>query len=191
MWNVCYSVMRIKSLYVLVVTLGLCSLTWSLAFAEQNNIGFSSGIERGKNFVNGGVGQEDANTLRKLAKHYPLMVSVSEGQQGAYLAKLSLTILNEQRERVFAHQDVGPMLLVDLPDGRYQLVGEYQSQKRSVVQTLVAGKTAMVYFNWPDHSVPPKVLAPQVEATGASDMDAPEKSAPIPLPGGPDDLSIP
>lgn len=157
---------------------------------NKDSLQFSSGIERGKQYLNGGIGQEDASQLRKLAKQYPLMVSVSEGSQGAYLAKLSLTIFNEQRVKVFKHLDVGPILLVDLPDGRYQLVAEYQSQKRSVIQMLEHGKTAYVYFNWPDKSVPPKVQAPQ-DASVANDMDEPARPAVAPAAGGPDDLSIP
>lgn len=107
----------------------------------------------GYNFVNGGISYEQAEQVRKIAKHYSLQVVFSLGNAGAWISDAHLMILDATgTQTIFSKQQAGPLLYIDLPAGDYQIVGSYNEVRQSQRITLTGEKPLRVILNWKDES---------------------------------------
>ena len=99
--------------------------------------------------INGGVDLDQADAIKRIQSRYPLRVQIS-GRGGNYYVADRLKLM--QRGEVVAEiPDAGPWLLMDVPPGRYTLVGDFgQTEvRRDVVVSSGGAKVSMV--------VPPSV----------------------------------
>lgn len=71
-------------------------------------------------FLNGGVGEEERAMIAENAKDYSLKLTFTE-QAGAYKADVEVVITDAKANEVLALEEVGPMLLVKLPAGKYRV----------------------------------------------------------------------
>jgi len=133
-----------KIVTVVVATILLSSLLNS-AQAEPIILKSATGI----NFINGGIGREEVETIRKVAKKFPLQLLFSEGKAGRALTDIGLAITDNDGVTVFTWKKAGPLLYIDLPAGKYKVTGNYNGAKQSHIITLVAGeKPQKLYLNW-------------------------------------------
>lgn len=95
------------------------------------------------NVVNGGASLEEAAAVKRMASQYSLRVIIS-GRAGAYYVADKLSVMR-QGSLVAQIPDAGPWVLMDLPPGHYQLLGEFGGmQLRRDVTVTVGGTTV----NW-------------------------------------------
>ena len=94
----------------------------------------------------GGVGEEERQALERDAR-YNLKV-IAARRDGAYLADVGVTIVDQRGAEVLAARMEGPWLLAELPPGRYRVLGEYHGtmQKRDV--TVGPGARSEVVLQW-------------------------------------------
>ena len=78
----------------------------------------------GIRYLSGGVGQDEAAAMKAEAKNYPLSIVFSAGRDNEYLADVKVTIKDKAGKQVLATTTAGPILLVDLPAGRYTIAAE-------------------------------------------------------------------
>ena len=97
--------------------------------------------------LTGGIG-EDYDAIVSHTKEYPLRIAFSEGHGGAYVTDVTLRIFDQKKNLVLVKEGVGPIALVNLPDGEYHIVATYQGQKRSQITAIKKGEHKRVYFNW-------------------------------------------
>ena len=75
--------------------------------------------------INGGVDLDQADAIKRIQSRYNLRVEIS-GRGGDYYVADRVKLL--QRDNVVAEiPDAGPWLLMDVPPGRYTLVGDFGS----------------------------------------------------------------
>ena len=111
---------------LIVLSLGLCAAAGAVtAFAADDVITapppqkYYAAIE----VVNGGADLDEAKAIERIAAQYPLRVEIS-GRGGAYYVTDHLTLM--QRDSVVADiPDAGPWVLMNVPAGRYTLVGDF------------------------------------------------------------------
>jgi len=128
-----------------VTAICLISAIFNIAQAEPIILKSATGI----NFINGGIGREEVETIRKAAKKFPLQLLFSEGKAGRALTDIGLTITDINGAAVFTWKKAGPLLYIDLPAGKYKVSGNYNGTKQSHIITLVAGeKPQKLYLNW-------------------------------------------
>ncbi|MBF8672175.1 carboxypeptidase regulatory-like domain-containing protein [Pseudomonas putida] len=135
----------------LLITL---ALPWTLAAAADLNapidmqaVQLQQQEQNGVRFLQGGIGQDEANALRK-TPGYDLHVELSTGPEGKFQSGATVDIQNAQGQPVLSVTDAGPLLYVQLPPGKYKVTGNAQGE---TVQQLVTvnGKTpATVNLNW-------------------------------------------
>ena len=87
-------------------------------------------------FVNGGIGEDEADAMRSRAAEFPLRVIFAEGPQNAFTANVPLAIVDEQGNAVFALPDAGPLLFVMLPAGTYTVSAESDGVRKTQRVTL-------------------------------------------------------
>lgn len=104
--------------------------------------------ESGLNFVNGGISEEQASDIRRMAKNYSLQVLFTGGTVGGWLTDVSMMILDGNSNTIFWKKRSGPMLYIDLPPGDYQVIGRYYGERQSKRLTLTGEKPQRVILNW-------------------------------------------
>jgi uncharacterized membrane protein len=104
----------------------------------------------GISFINGGISEEQADDIRRLAKHFSLQVLFSGGPAGGWLTDVNFTILDEKGKTVLNKKQSGPLIYINLPAGNYQIIGLYNSVKQSVHVKLSSDKQQRVILNWKD-----------------------------------------
>jgi hypothetical protein len=99
----------------------------------------SAGVE----YINGGASLEQRDAIAAVQSRFPLRV-VLTGQGGQYIVADRLTVRDSNRE-VVAVQDAGPLVLLNLPPGRYTVEASYLGHTRS---TSVQLGSAPHTLNW-------------------------------------------
>jgi hypothetical protein len=109
----------------LLASLGFCAALGSAPAWAQGESDMTTppapqnygGIE----VINGGVDLDQADAIERIQSRYPLAVEIS-GRGGDYYVADRVQVM--QRDEVVAEiPDAGPWLLMDVPPGRYTLVG--------------------------------------------------------------------
>ena len=141
--------------YALGATLLLAlAFPWTLAAAADLNapidmqaVQLQPQERNGIRYVQGGIGQDEANALRKTTG-YDLHVELSTGPDGKFQSGATVDIQNAQGTSLLRVQDAGPLLYVQLPPGQYKVIG--QADGATVQQQVtVSGKApATVNLNW-------------------------------------------
>lgn len=90
--------------------------------------------QNGIRYVSGGIGEEEAAAMQKMAAQYSLRLMVAH-KSGEYLSDVDVTIASSTGKGVFSARTDGPFLLVALPPGHYRVTAAsgQASQTRSVV----------------------------------------------------------
>ena len=130
------------------------ALPWTLAAAADLNapidmqaVQLQPQEQNGVRYLQGGIGQDEANALRK-TKGYDLHVELSTGAQGKFQSGASVDIQSAQGQPVLSVTDVGPLLFVQLPPGHYKVTGNAEGETVQQ-QVVVDGKAPdTVNLHW-------------------------------------------
>ena len=111
----------------------------------------SSGVQ----FINGGIGQDSLERVRKLARQHDFNVElVFAWRAGNFLADIPVAIEDTEGKTVFTMDGAGPVLSLRLPPGRYTATATYDGNM--VKHSFEAPQSGMkvVRFAWrkPDES---------------------------------------
>ncbi len=105
----------------------------SVGHAQIPDTQYSQGVS----YISGGVGAEEAQAILAEAKQWPLLLELSqlENGRGVWIFGAKIKILNAKNQAIFDAQADGPYILINLTAGQYQIEATYQGvvQKRSVL----------------------------------------------------------
>jgi|WetSurMetagenome_2_1015567.scaffolds.fasta_scaffold582495_1 hypothetical protein len=99
-------------------------------------------------YLNGGIGEGDQAMMRHIAKEFPLRIEFSEGEHGAFLTDIPVTIKDRHGKVVLNLPDVGPMLYVHLPKGQYTIRAVSDNVAQSGKVTLDGKHSKQVILHW-------------------------------------------
>jgi len=104
----------------------------------------------------GGIGEEESSRIAIDSVNHALSLRVAARGSGAYLADVDLRIVDGNNRRVFQGHLDGPWLLIDLPPGRYEIVGEHEGEvsRLDVVVPEHGRRSAVMYFPVPGEARP-------------------------------------
>ena len=86
--------------------------------------------------VSGGVNADETRAIRQIAGDYPVRLEIS-GRGGAFYVADTLSVL-QNGQRVVDVPDAGPLVLMDLAPGRYQLLATFDGT--TVTRDLQVGR---------------------------------------------------
>ncbi|PYG79714.1 MULTISPECIES: carboxypeptidase regulatory-like domain-containing protein [unclassified Pseudomonas] len=130
------------------------ALPWTLAAAANLNapidmqaVQLQPQEQNGVRFLQGGIGQDEANALRK-TPGYDLHVELSTGPEGKFQSGANVDIQSAQGQPVLSVMDAGPLLYVQLPPGKYKVTGNAQGQTVQQMVTVNGKAPTTVSLNW-------------------------------------------
>lgn len=127
-----------------------CLLTLTIfetsTFAAEGKVQTSA---TGLNFSTGGIGEDEVQTMRRLANQFSLNIVFSAGA-GSAATNVNATIFNETGTTVFRIKGANPLLYVDLPVGKYRVLANYQGSKQGYAFNVSGEKNQKLILNWPD-----------------------------------------
>lgn len=100
-------------------------------------------------FASGGIGMDDQARMTKLAPQYRVHLLFARKPDGAYLARVPVTIRDQHGKTVFELSNSGPMLYVNLPDGNYKVTATVNGVAQTRALELHARGARDVDFYWP------------------------------------------
>lgn len=135
--------MRTYTLAVPVIAAGLI-VGSTVAVAQPASIL----TDRPAVFLNGGIGEDEADAMRGRAHEYPLRLIFADGPRNEFTANIPVVIYDARGNAVLSLPDAGPMLYVTLPAGRYTVTAQADGIVKTQRITLTGGQGQEVVFHW-------------------------------------------
>ncbi len=101
-------------------------------------------------YISGGVGQQEANAIRHVAKYYPLELDflLKSKPRDKYLAGVKVRIRDMHNKMVLNITSHGPFLLAKLPEGKYAVSAERNHDLMNREVHIVTKEHRRVVFEW-------------------------------------------
>ena len=135
---------KITKNFVLILVYFLTFFTTISTFAGEGKVVTTAD---GIKFVTGGIGEEEAQAMRRIAKDFTLNLVFSEST-GGKITEVNAVIYNEQGQRVFYIKGASPLLYVNLPKGKYRVVANYNNAKQGYVVNLEGNANKKLILSW-------------------------------------------
>ncbi|MBL8447369.1 MAG: hypothetical protein JNJ44_08165 [Zoogloeaceae bacterium] len=100
-------------------------------------------------FLSGGVGELDRSRIDEMSDAFNLRI-ITAKTNGEYLTGVHLTIVSEQGKSMLSTVAKGPLLLAQLPPGRYTVTAMSGDEFRQQVVTVSDGRQAIVLLHMAD-----------------------------------------
>lgn len=110
--------------------------------------GLEERIDGGIRYMSGGVGQTEAEAMRQAAPGYSLNLLFAT-EQGRFMSGVQVTLKKSDGTPVLSTLSEGPMLLVDLPPGRYTMDVFAEGRRFTRKVKLAPGQRRQVVVRWP------------------------------------------
>lgn len=101
----------------------------------------------GSLYLNGGIGQDEQQSMHKDAHHWPLRMTFSDRSDNEFVAGVHLKVFDHAGKAVLRLQDAGPMTYVQLPQGEYRVTASYKGDMLSRMMH-VGPKGLDANFHW-------------------------------------------
>ncbi len=119
----------------------------ALALAATGAVALTRGAtDQGWPFISGGIGQGEIASLDAERSRYSLKVVTAARVTGAFLAEVSVRVKNAEGRAVFERKLDGPVLLIDLPLGRFTVEASFRGEQHEKVTTIHAGDRHEMFF---------------------------------------------
>ncbi len=99
-------------------------------------------------YLNGGIGEDEAATIRSKANDFSLRLTFAEGPNNEFTSNVPVVIADARGNPVFALSDAGPLLYVMLPKGSYTVIAQAHDVAETEHVTLDGAQGKDVAFHW-------------------------------------------
>lgn len=138
-----------------VVVLMLSGLPAAMAQVASNEPIDVSGVQlepqqqNGVTYLSGGIGMDESRAILQ-AKGYNLHMTFSMGPENKYIPDVDVAIQNTQGRSVLTLSQVGPIVYVQLPPGKYLVVTARNGQEKRSDAEIKGGAVRDLQFHWND-----------------------------------------
>ena len=99
-------------------------------------------------YLNGGIGEDEAATIRSKANDFSLRLTFAEGPNNELTANVPVVITDARGDPILALPDAGPLLYVMLPKGSYTVTAQAHEVAETEHVTLDGTQGKDVVFHW-------------------------------------------
>lgn len=106
----------------------------------------ASGID----YLNGGIGTDEADRMRAMSREYPVQMTFAERNQGAdeFVADVHLRVADSRGRTLVDLPDQGPIFLLQLPPGAYTVEAERRGDVKTQRFDVAPGRHDRLGFEW-------------------------------------------
>ncbi|WP_157118917.1 carboxypeptidase regulatory-like domain-containing protein [Azohydromonas lata] len=126
---------------------GMTAIAFSAALAMGSVAALAAPQQGGPDVIVGGVGATSQQMMRQVAPQYGLGMTFAT-RSGDYLADVGVVIRDQQGREVVSTVSEGPMMLVDLPGGRYAVEATYQGRELERRVTVPESGHRQLVMHW-------------------------------------------
>ena len=101
-------------------------------------------------YLNGGIGKEQADRMRGVSAQYPVAMTFTERNQGLdeFVADVHLRVMDSHGDTLLDLASQGPIFLLRLPQGEYSVAAEHRGDVKTQRFDVVAGHRDKLVFSW-------------------------------------------
>ena len=99
-------------------------------------------------YINGGIGQEEADDMRVNAGQYNLRLYFSEAKQGQSISDVAVTVTDKKGNVKLEIADAGPMLFMHMENGTYKVICQHNGVMFTRTVKIANHKGVNVHLNW-------------------------------------------
>jgi hypothetical protein len=135
------------------ILFGLVALSTFAASALADEVTLPAERNQGSvTYISGGIGKDESDAMKQAASRYSLAIEMASpaSPRAQYVADVKIDIRDQRGATVLSTISDGPMLLANLPPGRYTVTAAKggTSQQRSIV--VGSGTRPRVMFSFPE-----------------------------------------
>ncbi|MGH8590428.1 MAG: carboxypeptidase regulatory-like domain-containing protein [Gammaproteobacteria bacterium] len=108
--------------------------------------------QNGVSYVTGGIGKEQSEALKMIAKDYDLMLTFAT-RDGEYLADVVVHIEDMNGNTLVDTVSDGPLFLADLPADRYKVTAAEDGISQIRVVNIGGRRPAEAVFHWSEYAM--------------------------------------
>ena len=134
-----------KALFKFIFIAQLLVLS-SLSIAQIPETKYSQSIS----YITGGVGEGETQAILAEAKHWSLLLEMSqiENGRGVWIFGAMINILNDKNQMIFNAQADGPYMVVNLGPGSYSVRASFNGVQQTRAVTITAGAPQKLSLFW-------------------------------------------
>ena len=104
----------------------------------------------GTDYLNGGIGTEEADRMRAMSADFPVQMTFAERNQGSdeFVADVHLRVIDSSGRAVVDLPSQGPIFLLQVPPGSYTVEAEHDGQVKTQHFDVAAGHHDRLGFEW-------------------------------------------
>lgn len=131
-----------------IVVLGLLSAFCPIVSTAQDTAPPpAEGNYHGVPYLGGGIGEEEREQVLSRAKDFNLKL-VFAGKDGGYLADIDVVVQDAKGLTLLEVKSTGPILLTNLPTGRYQVTAASEGQEQRRDFAMSAKGSLELILRW-------------------------------------------
>ena len=106
---------------------------------------------QGIQYITGGIGSEESEAMLELGKKWPLVLEFSQAhpERPLWVADVTVKIIDQKKKVVFDAMSDGPILLVDLAPGNYELQLSFEGKPLKRTVKIEENKPVKLSITWP------------------------------------------
>jgi len=137
----------LKLSQILMVAVFFVGANGSFAQADLPDSKNYQGIQ----YITGGIGSEESDAMLELGKKWPLVLEFSQAhpQRPLWVADVTVKIIDQKKKVVFDAMSDGPILLVDLAPGNYELQLSFEGKPLKRTVKIEENKPVKLSITWP------------------------------------------
>ncbi|MCM2459541.1 carboxypeptidase regulatory-like domain-containing protein [Pseudomonas sp. CG7] len=140
-----------KSLFCLVVLGALLFPVMlnatNLAPVDNTGVQVQPMQQNGITYLSGGIGEDEARAIEQ-AQGYNLHMTFAIGPENKYVPDVDVTVQKVSGEIVLTLSDAGPLVYVQLPPGKYNVVATRNGEARRDTAEVDSGAARKLVFHW-------------------------------------------
>ena len=101
-------------------------------------------------YISGGVGEEETLAILSEAKQWPLLLELSqiENGRGIWIFGATIKMMDAKKQTVFSAQADGPYMLINLAPGEYVMRASYQGVEQARSISIKASTSQKISLFW-------------------------------------------
>jgi hypothetical protein len=147
-----YSHRSVLSRIAFSLFLGVSSIAFAVAAdqpIDHDSVQLQPQAENGISYLTGGIGLDESTALKQ-TQGYNLHMTFSSGPSNQYLGSVDVVIQDTKGTSLLSLSQVGPMIYVKLPAGKYIVLATLNGNQQRNTIALDGKSTGTRNFHWND-----------------------------------------